>query len=52
VATLTERVARLLRDRPLRDRMACAGRAFVEGKYSLAAFAGRHEEFYRSCLRA
>ena len=52
VAALTERVARLLRDRPLRDRMARAGRAFVEGKYSLPAFAGRHEEFYRSCLRA
>jgi glycosyltransferase involved in cell wall biosynthesis len=52
VSALTERVARLLRDPALRDRMAHAGRTFVEGKYSLAAFAGRHEAFYRSCLRA
>jgi glycosyltransferase involved in cell wall biosynthesis len=52
VSTLTERVARLLRDQSLRDRMAHAGRAFVEGKYSRSSFAGRHEAFYRSCLRA
>ena len=51
VSTLTERVARLLRDRALRDRMAKAGRAFVERKYSLTAFAERHEAFYLSCLR-
>jgi glycosyltransferase involved in cell wall biosynthesis len=49
---LTKRVASLLRERPLRERMSRAGRAFVEGKYSLTAFAERHEAFYRSCLRA
>ena len=52
LSAFTERVARLLRDQSLRDRMARAGRAFVEGKYSLPAFAGRHEAFYRSCVRS
>jgi glycosyltransferase involved in cell wall biosynthesis len=47
---LTTRVAQVIRDGALRNRLAQAGRAHVEQKYSLAAFARRHETFYRSCM--
>jgi glycosyltransferase involved in cell wall biosynthesis len=50
LSALTARVAQILRDAALRQRLAQAGRIHVEQNYSLAAFAARHEAFYRSCL--
>jgi glycosyltransferase involved in cell wall biosynthesis len=52
LSSLTARVAQLLQDQALRTRLAQAGRVHVEGKYSLAAFAERHESFYLSCRPA
>jgi glycosyltransferase involved in cell wall biosynthesis len=52
LSSLTARVAQLLQDQALRTRLAQAGRVHVEGKYSLAAFAVRHESFYLSCRPA
>ena len=47
IAGLTDRLARLLGDAAERERLGRAGRRFVEARYSLAAAAQRHENFYR-----
>lgn len=47
VVGLADHLAQLLGDAGKRERMGRAGRRFVEGRYSLAAAAARHESFYR-----
>lgn len=47
---LVDRLARLLQDEPLRLRFGRAGRSLVGEKFSLAALAARHEQFYLQAL--
>ena len=46
VADLADKLERLLHSAELRARMGEAGRRFVEGTFTLDAWAARHEEFY------
>jgi glycosyltransferase involved in cell wall biosynthesis len=50
VEGMADAAANLLRDAGRHRQMARAGRAFVEGQFSLAALAARHEEFYLAAL--
>ena len=51
VADLADKLERLLHSAELRARMGEAGRRFVEGTFTLDAWAARHEEFYAGMLR-
>ena len=50
LSSMTEHAAALLENNVLREQMAANGRAFVEAKFSLAAFLARHEHFYLEAL--
>lgn len=50
VEGLAARIGELLQNPELRKRMGEEGRRFVEERYSLAALAQRHEQFYRQVL--
>ena len=51
VQGMASAVEKLVRDVELRKRMAVAGRKFVEERFSLTAFAQRHEDLYLEVIR-